>query len=177
MTRSRSHPTAMADSATQQQSSPVAQRAVWETTSAAATHALGKSIGRSCEGGEVIALIGQLGTGKTCLVRGVAVGLGVSQESVASPTFALIHEYRGRVPVCHVDLYRLEKHEAEHGLGLEEYTEPPSVTLIEWADKAPAVLPRNHLKIVLEHLGGDRRCIALHAQGARYEALVARILA
>jgi len=167
----------MTDPAIHQQPIPQAPGAVWETTSAEETYALGEIIGRTCEGGEVMALIGQLGTGKTCLARGVAVGLGASPERVASPTFALIHEYAGRVPVCHADLYRLDEHDAVNGLGLEEYTQPPTVTLIEWADKAPAVLPRDHLRITLEHAGGDRRRIALHPQGARYEALIARVLA
>lgn len=151
--------------------------AVWITVSPEATHGLGELIGRACEGGEVIALVGPLGAGKTCLIRGVAVGLGVRRESVTSPTFALIHEYTGRVPVCHVDLYRLDERDAATDLGLEEYTESAAVTLIEWAERAPAVLPRDHLRITLEHLGGDRRRVALDPQGARYEALLARVLA
>lgn len=156
---------------------PAPSGLVWDTSSAAATQALGEAIGRACEGGEVIALIGQLGAGKTCLVRGVVVGLGADPDRVASPTFTLIHEYAGRVPVCHADLYRLDEHEAVTGLGLEEYTESRAVTLIEWADRAPAVLPRNHLRITMEHLGGDGRRISLAPQGARYEALAARVLA
>jgi tRNA threonylcarbamoyladenosine biosynthesis protein TsaE len=151
--------------------------AVWITASPEETHSLGERIGRACEGGEVIGLIGPLGTGKTCLVRGVAVALGVRPESVASPTFVLIHEYTGRVPVCHVDLYRLDEREAVTGLGLEEYVESAAVTLIEWAERASAVLPRDHLRITLEHLGGDRRRVMLDPQGVRYEALLARVLA
>ena len=134
-------------------------------------------MGRACVGGEVLALIGLLGSGKTCLVRGAAVGLGVPTEAVASPTFTLIHEYKGRVPMYHVDLYRLETYDAVNGLGLEEYTDSPAVTFIEWADKAPAVLPKDHLRITLEHLGGDRRRIALAPRGARYETLIARLRA
>ncbi|MEK6695208.1 MAG: tRNA (adenosine(37)-N6)-threonylcarbamoyltransferase complex ATPase subunit type 1 TsaE, partial [Nitrospirota bacterium] len=95
--------------------------AVWETSSAEATHALGKLLGESCAGGETLALIGPLGAGKTCLVRGLAVGLGAPAEAVTSPTFVLIHEYAGRVPLYHVDLYRLDERDAVNGLGLEEY--------------------------------------------------------
>ncbi len=145
-----------------------------ETTSAAATHALGKALGEACLGREVIALVGPLGAGKTCLARGIAEGLGVPAKAVASPTFVLIHEYAGRLPVYHVDLYRLEERDAVNGLGLEEYTESPGVTMIEWAEKAPAVLPPDHLWIALDHLGGDRRHVALHPRGERSRKLVAQ---
>ena len=148
---------------------------IWETVSAEASQALGERIGRACQGGEVLALIGQLGTGKTCLIKGVAAGLGVPSDSVASPTFALIHEYAGRLPVCHADLYRLEPQDALNGLGLEEYLRPPWVTLIEWADRAPSVLPKEHLRIMMEHLGGDRRRITVTSAGAQYDALLVKM--
>ena len=149
----------------------------WETTSAAETHALGKALGEACVEREVMALVGPLGAGKTCLVRGIAEGLGVPTELVTSPTFVLIHEYAGRLALYHADLYRLEERDAVNGLGLEEYTETPGVTVIEWAEKAPAVLPRDHLWITLDHLGGDRRRVALHPRGARSAELAARAVA
>ena len=147
-----------------------------ETSSAAMTHALGKALGEACLGKEVIALVGPLGAGKTCLARGIAEGLRVPAESIASPTFVLIHEYTGRLPVYHVDLYRLDERDAVNGLGLEEYTESAGVTVIEWAEKAPTVLPPDHLWIVLEHLGDDRRRVALHPRGERSRKLVAQAL-
>ncbi len=155
----------------------VGSAVAWETTSAAETHALGKALGEACVGREVMALVGPLGAGKTCLVRGIAEGLGVPTDLVASPTFVLIHEYTGRLPLYHADLYRLEKQDAVNGLGLEEYTESPGVTVIEWADKAPGVLPRDHLWITLDHLGRDRRRVALHPRDARSAELVARATA
>jgi tRNA threonylcarbamoyladenosine biosynthesis protein TsaE len=155
----------------------VGSAVAWETTSAAETHALGKAVGEACAGHAVMALVGPLGAGKTCLVRGIAEGLGVPTDLVASPTFVLIHEYTGRLPLYHADLYRLEEQDAVNGLGLEEYTESPGVTVIEWADKAPGVLPRDHLWITLDHLGGDRRRVALHPRGARSAELVARATA
>ena len=151
--------------------------AAWETTSAEATHALGKLLGESCVGGETIALVGPLGAGKTCLVRGLAAGLGAPAEAVTSPTFVLIHEYAGRVPLYHVDLYRLDARDAVNGLGLEEYIESAGVTVIEWADRAPAVLPGDHLRITIEHVGGDRRRVTLHPQGARPLELAAQVVA
>lgn len=142
-----------------------------ETSSASETEDMGERLGRECMGGEIIALVGPLGAGKTCLVRGLARGLGVSGQSTASPTFALIHEYRGRVPVVHVDLYRLDA-QAANRLGLEEYLESSAVTVIEWADKIPALLPRDHLRIELEHRGDDRRQITLYPLSASYQTLV-----
>lgn len=151
--------------------------AAWETTSAETTRAIGKLLGESCAGGDTIALVGPLGAGKTCLVRGLAVGLGAPAEAVTSPTFVLIHEYAGRVPLYHVDLYRLDERDAVNGLGLEEYTDSTGVTVIEWADRAPAVLPGDHLRITIEHLGGDRRRVTLHPQGARSAEVAAKVIA
>jgi tRNA threonylcarbamoyladenosine biosynthesis protein TsaE len=124
-----------------------------------------------------MALIGPLGAGKTCLVRGIAVGLGAPAEAVTSPTFVLIHEYAGRVPLYHVDLYRLDEREATEGLGLEEYIDSAGVTVIEWAEKASAVLPRDHLRITIEHRGDDRRRVALQPHGERSARLAAQVVA
>ena len=150
---------------------------VRETSSEAATQELGKAMGAACRGTEVIALVGPLGAGKTCLVRGLAEGLGVPPRTVASPTFVLIHEYAGRLPLYHVDLYRLDESEAVNRLGLEEYLESAGVTVIEWADRAPAVLPADHLRITMDHLGGDRRRLVFEPRGPQASQLAARALA
>jgi tRNA threonylcarbamoyladenosine biosynthesis protein TsaE len=144
----------------------------WESNSAAATEGIGERLGRGCHGGEVIALFGEVGAGKTCLVRGIARGLGLSEHTVASPTFALIHEYQGQVTLVHVDLYRLEPDDAVNRLGLEEYLESPAVTVIEWAEKARALLPKDRLEIDLEHRGGDYRCLSFYPSSKRYQTLV-----
>lgn len=148
----------------------------WTTTSAAATEALGELLGHAFTGGEAIALVGALGAGKTCLVRGMARGLGISAENVASPTFTVIHEYAGRLPMVHVDLFRIAPSEALNELGLEEYLGSAAITVIEWADKTLALLPREHLRITMEHLGGDQRLISLSPVGRRYQALVGEIV-
>jgi len=135
------------------------------------TEELGEWVGRACTGGEIIALMGSLGAGKTCLTRGIARGLEVPEGNTGSPTFALIHEYRGRVAVVHVDLYRLDP-EASKLLGLEEYLASDAVTVVEWADKIPTLLPRNHLRIELEHAGGDHRVITMYPLSAAYQTLV-----
>ena len=121
-----------------------------------------------------LALAGPLGAGKTCLVQGLAVGLGVS-GSVRSPTFTLIHEHRGPVPLFHVDLYRLEAAELE-SLGLEEVIDSPGVTAIEWPERAAGVLPREHLMIEFRFgPAASARCLRLIPRGARYERLVAAL--
>ena len=122
----------------------------------------------------VIALAGPLGAGKTSLVQGMARGLQVS-GGVRSPTFTLIHEHPGAVPLFHVDLYRLDAHDAE-GLGLDEITDIPGVTAIEWAERAPGVLPDTHLWIEFAFGQGEsERCLRLIPRGKRYERLVVSV--
>ncbi len=99
-----------------------------------ATFNFGKQIGCRAKGGEVIGLIGPLGSGKTVFVQGLAAGLGVADSIVTSPTFVIMNLYKGRLPLCHIDLYRFDK--PIETIGLEEYLEWNGVTAIEWADKA-----------------------------------------
>ncbi len=105
------------------------------------TFELGRALGQSLAGGEVLALVGDLGAGKTHFVKGLAAGLGHGQE-VTSPTFTLIHEYTGgRVPLYHFDFYRLESEEDVLRIGLDDYLEGKAIVAIEWADKFAALLP------------------------------------
>jgi len=122
----------------------------------------------------VVALAGPLGAGKTSLVQGLARGLAVS-GGVRSPTFTLIHEHRGAVPLFHVDLYRLDGPDVDN-LGLDEITETPSVTAIEWAERAPGVLPPEHLWIEFQ-FGPEEstRCLRLIPEGERYERIIAGV--
>ncbi len=127
-------------------------------------------------GGEVIALIGELGAGKTALVKGIAAGLKAPASSVSSPTFVLIHEYAGRLPLIHVDLYRLRT-EAEAGnVGLQEYFSGPAVTAIEWADRFPGLLPPDRLEAHLKHTSPGGRTVQLSAHGTRSRALLQQIV-
>lgn len=140
-----------------------------------ATERLGRAIGRMLTGGEILALTGELGTGKTTLVRGIAGGLRAPTASVSSPTFVLIHEYRGRLPLIHADLYRLRT-EAEVGsIGLEDYFTDQTVVAIEWADRFPDLLPRDRLEIDLSHRSPTGRTVRLRAQGPRSVALLSRV--
>ena len=102
--------------------------------SAVETFSFGRELAGQLRVGDVIALTGDLGAGKTCLVKGIAAGLGITQE-ITSPTFTVIHEYP---PLAHVDLYRLE---SAYGIGLEDYLGGQWITVIEWAEKIRALLP------------------------------------
>lgn len=113
-----------------------------------ATRAFACSIARKLKPGAVLALVGELGSGKTCFVQGLALGLRVvADEYVRSPTFTLIAEYRGRMPLYHIDLYRVERRGEVEDLGLEEYVDGRGVTAIEWADRFPEVIPARALRV------------------------------
>jgi tRNA threonylcarbamoyladenosine biosynthesis protein TsaE len=136
------------------------------TQSAAETVALGQRLGAALKGGEVIALIGNLGTGKTHLIKGIAHGLGVQEDDlVTSPTFVLVNEYfarEGALQVYHIDAYRLESAAEFEALGIEEYSRPDSIVLVEWADRVmDAVSALKPIIIRLSHEGGDVRTIAI----------------
>ena len=120
--------------------------------------ALGERLGRACSGGAIIYLTGDLGTGKTTLVRGVLRGLG-HRGPVRSPTFTLVEPYAvGPVPVYHLDLYRLGDPEELEYLGLRDYLEPGVVWLVEWPERGQGALPPADLEIALQTEGLGRRC-------------------
>jgi len=139
------------------------------------TQAIGRALGgvlrRNRPAGAVIALNGPLGAGKTCFVGGLARGLGVSGY-VRSPTFMLVHEYHGPVPLFHVDLYRLSPEDLS-GIGLDEILDGPGVTVIEWADRAAGRLPAELLRIDFA-VGPDEdeRRLVFRATGAGYHQIV-----
>ena len=133
-------------------------RVVVISESEQATTDLGVSLARSLEPGAVILLEGELGAGKTAFVRGLAVGLGAAEEDVSSPTFTLIQEYRGRMPLLHADLYRISGAEADE-LGLDELGRD-GVVAIEWAAKLVRI-PDGAVQVWIEDLGGDRRRITI----------------
>jgi len=139
------------------------------------TESFGQAIGCAFMGGEVLALIGELGAGKTTLVRGIAAGLGVPPASVSSPTFVLIHEYRGRLPLIHVDLYRLHTNAEAESIGLSDCFTGQSITAIEWADRFPALLPEDRLAVRLTHRNLATRKVQLEAYGPQSFALLIRI--
>ena len=126
----------------------------------AETQALGCAEGARCAAGDVVALCGDLGAGKTQFVKGLVAGLGATSE-VTSPTFTLIHEYDGgRLPVYHFDFYRLDSTAEAIALGLDEYLDGTGVSVIEWADKFPDLLPAGTRWFRLFHRADGTRAIA-----------------
>ena len=144
------------------------------TRSPGETHKLGESLGSLASAGDVFLLSGSLGAGKTCLTQGIARGLGVTGPT-PSPTFVLIRQSAGRLPLYHIDLYRLDDLNEIAGLGLEEYLYGGGVCVIEWAEKAPGLLPPDHLWIEIEYAGEQERRFTLRPSGARYRELTAGI--
>jgi tRNA threonylcarbamoyladenosine biosynthesis protein TsaE len=138
----------------------------------AATEAFGRRLGERLFPGAVIALNGTLGAGKTHLVRAVAEGLGANPAAVSSPTFVLIQEYAGRLPIFHFDAYRLGTVREFADLGASEYFEAVGVCLVEWAEKVAPALPADHLRIDIEVVDENRRRFKLTAHGKPHEELL-----
>lgn len=145
------------------------------SSSVAETQRLGYMIGNGVQGGEIFALYGEVGTGKTALIRGIATGLGAAPQSVSSPTFVLIHEYQGRLPLAHVDLYRLESAQTLPHLGLEEYFDGRTVVAIEWAERAINELPLDRAELRFAHRSQTERTIIITATGLHSHQALTRI--
>ncbi len=140
----------------------------FETISESAnqTARLGRVLGALLPEGSFVALVGGLGAGKTVLTKGIAQGLGVADDrEVTSPSFVLVNEYRGRVAVYHVDLYRLENPAEVEGIGWDEFISGPGVTLVEWADKAENQLPEERMEVHLEWAGEEKRRLLFCGKG------------
>jgi tRNA threonylcarbamoyladenosine biosynthesis protein TsaE len=138
-----------------------------------ATSALGRKLGALLQPGDFIALTGDLGAGKTFFVRAVAEGAGA--ETATSPTFAIVNLYAGRVPLQHLDLYRLAGPQDLFALGFDELLAEPAATLVEWAERAGAALPRDRLEIAFENAGETQRRARIEAKGPRASALLAAL--
>ena len=136
------------------------------------THALGARLGTVLRTGDVIALQGDLGAGKTNFVQGLARGLGIS-EDVNSPTFILANEYlSGRLPLYHIDAYRVENAAEAEGFGLDDYLNGDGVTVVEWAERVRAALPPDVLWIEMEYRDETTRTLAVTATGTNAARLL-----
>ncbi len=140
--------------------------------SAQKTLGIGKLISRKLKKGDIVCLFGDLGSGKTVLTKGICLGLGVNKYKVTSPTFVILRQYKGKLPIYHFDLYRLSGPEDILDLGYEEYFFDEGVSVIEWADKLGQLLPKEFLKIRLLATGENQRAIKLSAEGLRYKKLL-----
>lgn len=132
------------------------------------TQELGENIGRLAMAGDIYLLIGNLGAGKTCLTQGIARGLDIEDTYVASPSFVLVRELHGRLPLYHIDLYRLNRIEEISELGLDDYLYGQGVCVIEWAEKGLGILPGEHLLIEIKYISDNERQIRLKPAGRRY---------
>ena len=147
---------------------------VLRSHSARETARIGSALGQYAEAGDVFLLSGELGAGKTCLTQGVAKGLGVDGY-VRSPTFVLVSVHQGRLPLYHIDIYRLDEVAEVVDLGLEEYLAGDGVSVIEWASKALEVFPQPYMLVTLTYEGENERLIQLEAMGERYEGLLSQV--
>jgi tRNA threonylcarbamoyladenosine biosynthesis protein TsaE len=140
------------------------------------TQLLGNCLGQLAQKADVFLLVGELGTGKTCLVQGIARGLGV-KEHAFSPSFVLLREYHGRLPLYHIDFYRLDYIEEIADLGFEEYLCGDGVCVVEWAEKALQVVPEDNLLITIHYVPASQtqRSICLKPRGKRYYELMEQL--
>ena len=144
--------------------------------STAQTQSWGRKLGWLLGGGEIIGLTGELGSGKTCFVRGLAQGLDVDKGAwVRSPSFTLINEYDGRVPLFHVDLYRLSSVTEIEELSLRECFFSDGVSVIEWFERLPEDEVDEYLRIHFEHEDGNKRKLTFTTHGSRYEEIVEKL--
>jgi len=138
----------------------------WTSASVLKTQQLGQAIARLCRGGEVIALVGALGAGKTQMVRGLAAGLGIEPSDVSSPTFVLMCEYEGgERPLVHIDAYRMQGLSDLESIGWSQQLFEGAVTAVEWADHIESELPVDYLWLEIEHVDDDHRRITLIMHG------------
>jgi tRNA threonylcarbamoyladenosine biosynthesis protein TsaE len=140
----------------------------FRTDSPAATRAVAAALAPMLEAGDVVSLVGDLGAGKTAFAQGLAHGLGV-EGPVTSPTYTIVQEYDGRLPVAHVDVYRLETVQDLYDLGFDELVDDGRVTIVEWGDLVEAALPAEHLVVRIEPGDADtERVLELSFHGARW---------
>ncbi len=138
------------------------------------TQELGRRLGGLARAGDVFLLLGNLGAGKTCLTQGIAWGLGI-EEYALSPSFVIMRELHGRLPLYHIDLYRLDRIEESVDLGLDEYLYGRGICVVEWAEKALSIMPPERLLVRISYLSDTERHFSLEPAGQRYAELVLRL--
>ena len=150
------------------------QKHVFLSGSPSVTFNLGKRLGERLNSGSIFALIGELGCGKTLLTRGICAGLGVPDRRVNSPTFVLVNEYQGRLPVFHMDLYRLSSIQEGFEIGLLDYMAraEAGVIVVEWAEKILSLLPDTSLQIQFEVVSPMKRRVLLSGAGEKFSDLL-----
>jgi tRNA threonylcarbamoyladenosine biosynthesis protein TsaE len=140
------------------------------------TRSFGKHLAQALKAGDIIGLFGELGTGKTTLVKGIAQGLKVKRPSVHSPTFTLMNIYEGRLPLFHFDLYRLDDEKEIDRIGCNEFFYDAGVSVIEWAEKLGHLLPKEYLHIELKHKQDNQRILKISPRGERYRKIAGKLV-
>ena len=135
------------------------------------TQKIGETIGNLAQPGQTFLLVGDLGAGKTCLTQGIARGLG-AKENARSPTFVLVAEYQGRLKIYHMDLYRIETMEEILDLDIDEYFHEDAIFVVEWADKALSMFPKDHLDIRIKYLDENTRHLTLTTKSEKYTEIL-----
>ena len=146
---------------------------VIESSSTRETKMWGRRLGSMLEGGELLAFSGDLGAGKTCFIKGIARGLSLREEAILSPSFTMIQEHRGRLPLYHIDLYRLDN-VALDDLGLREYLFSDSIAAVEWFERLQEGGQISRLIVRISYTGANNRRIEFSAIGERYSSLIAQ---
>jgi tRNA threonylcarbamoyladenosine biosynthesis protein TsaE len=144
------------------------------TRSPEETQKVGVKLGELALPGDVFLLVGELGVGKTCLTQGIAWGLGI-KEYAASPSFVGVRELQGRLPLYHIDFYRLDHLEEIAELGLDDYLYGKGVCVLEWAEKGLSLLPEEHLMIEMDYLSDSERRLKFKPGGKRYQEIVSQL--
>ena len=145
------------------------------THSPAQTRHIGSALARLLRPGDIVCLSGALGSGKTVLAKGIAGGLGIDKDEVISPTFVIVREHRGRVPLYHFDLYRLERPDDIVSLGYEEYIYGRGISVIEWSERLGALMPEEYLGVRARIAGEKSRSFDISAHGRRYQEVAKKI--
>ncbi|HUA35134.1 MAG TPA: tRNA (adenosine(37)-N6)-threonylcarbamoyltransferase complex ATPase subunit type 1 TsaE [Candidatus Binataceae bacterium] len=149
---------------------------VIESASPHETKNWGRRLASVLEGGELLGLIGDLGAGKTCFIKGLARGLSLREEDILSPTFTMIQEHRGRLPLYHIDLYRLDEAGLDD-LGLREYLFSEGIAAVEWFERLRESADLDYLEVRISYSGANSRRIEFAASGPRHSEAIARLRA
>ena len=139
------------------------------------TITLGKTLARFLKKGDIICLNGDLGSGKTTFTKGLAAGLKINQQLVNSPTFVLLNEYRGKLPLYHFDLYRIDEPSELLVIGYEEFLYGQGVSVVEWASKLGKLTPKDYLDVKFAHKKESKRLIKFLAHGKRAKEIVQQL--
>jgi tRNA threonylcarbamoyladenosine biosynthesis protein TsaE len=147
---------------------------VIESRSPHETKLWGRRLASLLEGGELLGLIGDLGAGKTCFIKGLARGLSLREEDILSPTFTMIQEHRGRLPLYHIDLYRLEELGLDD-MGMREYLFSSAVAAVEWFERLREAPELDFLSVRIDYTGANTRRLEFRATGARHGAILSKL--